>query len=290
MFVVQKPLVLGHEAAGIITAVGPGVSNVRPGMRVAVECGIPCKTCVRCQENNKYNLCLNMRFCSSAKTFPHLDGTLQTFLTHPADLLHPLPPNISFEQGALAEPLGVVIHASRRAGSVGGKGEPGAKGANVLVFGAGAVGLLACMLARAQGANRIVCVDVNEQRLQFAKKQGFVDLVFNSSSPRDRRPSSASPLTPAELMQESLDRSKKSAELILEGTGMAGTEGFDVVFECTGAEPCIQAGIYVSLFHCLHLYHTYIPLRLLERVERSCWLAWVVQQSLSQSLPLLPGK
>lgn len=240
-------MALGHESAGVVTAVGEGVTSIRPGMRVAIECGIPCrnkKSCARCREG-RYNLCPSLRFCSSAKTHPHLDGTLQEVMNHPADFLHPLPPNITFEQGALAEPLGVVIHASRRA--AGGEGSGVKPGSNVLVFGAGAVGLLACMLARAQGAKRVVCVDIIEARLKFAKEQGFVSIVVNPAA-GNRQPAPANQ-TPAEAMAAMAERAKAGAERILRAAGMKdGEDGFDVVFECTGAEPCIQTAICVRFF------------------------------------------
>jgi L-iditol 2-dehydrogenase len=88
-FALQAPLVLGHEAAGVVTSVGPGVRNLVPGQRVAIEAGIMCSNCDYCHQG-RYNLCKGMRFCSSAKTFPHLDGTLQTRMNHPAHVLHPL--------------------------------------------------------------------------------------------------------------------------------------------------------------------------------------------------------
>lgn len=87
-FALQAPLVLGHEAAGVVTAVGPGVKNFVVGQRVAIEAGIMCNNCSYCSKG-RYNLCKNMRFCSSAKTFPHLDGTLQDRMNHPAHVLHP---------------------------------------------------------------------------------------------------------------------------------------------------------------------------------------------------------
>ena len=87
-FALQAPLVLGHEAAGIVTAVGPGVKNLVPGQRVAIEAGIMCNNCSYCSKG-RYNLCKNLRFASSAKTFPHLDGTLQERMNHPAHVLHP---------------------------------------------------------------------------------------------------------------------------------------------------------------------------------------------------------
>ena len=87
-FALQAPLVLGHEAAGIVTAVGPGVKNLVPGQRVAIEAGVMCNSCDYCSKG-RYNLCKNLRFASSAKTFPHLDGTLQERMNHPAHVLHP---------------------------------------------------------------------------------------------------------------------------------------------------------------------------------------------------------
>lgn len=87
-FAVCLPLVLGHEAAGIVTALGPGVSNLVVGQRVAIEAGINCRTCDFCIKG-RYNLCKGMRFCSSAARYPHVDGTLQSKLNHPAHILHP---------------------------------------------------------------------------------------------------------------------------------------------------------------------------------------------------------
>jgi hypothetical protein len=86
-FVLQSPLVLGHESAGIITAVGPGVTAFKVGQRVAIEPGVFCKKCRYCLDG-RYNLCENMRFASSAKSYPHLDGTLQGRMNHPIECLH----------------------------------------------------------------------------------------------------------------------------------------------------------------------------------------------------------
>ena len=87
-FALKAPLVLGHESAGIVTAVGPGVKHLVPGQRVAIEAGVYCKTCDFCRKG-RYNLCKGMRFCSSAAVFPHADGTLQARMNHPAFVLHP---------------------------------------------------------------------------------------------------------------------------------------------------------------------------------------------------------
>ncbi|KAA1472494.1 GroES-like protein [Dentipellis sp. KUC8613] len=224
-FALQAPLVLGHEAAGIVTAVGAGVKNLVVGQRVAIEAGIMCNNCDYCS-SGRYNLCKGMRFASSAKTFPHLDGTLQEHMNHPVHVLHPLPDNCSFEQAALAEPLSVLIHASRRASL--------ASNQTILVYGAGAIGLLACALAKSQGASRVVAIDINEARLAFAKTQGFADDVFClPASPK------------AKTTEDQLRRAKENADRVLKVFDEE--DGFDVIFECTGAEPCIQMAIHTAI-------------------------------------------
>ncbi|KAH8114001.1 GroES-like protein [Phellopilus nigrolimitatus] len=174
---------------------GSQVSGLRIGQRVAIECGLMCSNCDYCKKG-RYNLCKGMRFCSSAKTFPHLDGTLQDSMNHPAHLLHPIPDNVSFEQAALAEPLSVLIHASRRAGLQ--------KGHTVLVFGVGAIGLLACSIARSRHAARV-----------------------------------------AKTTEDILRRTKENIMMALQEFDEP--DGFDIVFECTGAEPCIQMSIHACI-------------------------------------------
>ncbi|KAJ7240587.1 chaperonin 10-like protein [Mycena rebaudengoi] len=224
-FALQAPLVLGHEAAGVVTAVGPGVKSLVPGQRVAIEAGIMCNKCDYCAKG-RYNLCKEMRFCSSAKTFPHLDGTLQTYMNHPAHVLHPLPENCSFEQAALAEPLSVLLHAARRAQV--------SAGQTVLVFGVGAIGLLACSVAHSLGAARVVAIDINQSRLDFARANGFASDTF-CLSPADK----------AKTSEEQLRRAKESILAAL--CKFDEPDGFDVVFECTGAEPCIQMSIHAAI-------------------------------------------
>lgn len=78
---------LGHESAGVVVAVGSEVSNFKVGDKVALEVGLPCEQCGRCKEG-RYNICKDMRFRSSAKAFPHAQGTLQDRINHPAAWCH----------------------------------------------------------------------------------------------------------------------------------------------------------------------------------------------------------
>ncbi|BEI86581.1 hypothetical protein CcaverHIS002_0608680 [Cutaneotrichosporon cavernicola] len=226
-FKIRDPLVLGHESCGIVTAVGPN-TNLSVGDRVALEVGISCRTCSYCKDG-RYNLCPNMRFCSSAKTHPHLDGTLCEVMVHPAHLCHLLPKGVSMTEAALAEPLSVVLHAYKKAAL-----RPGAK---VLVIGAGAVGLLAASLVKACGASTVVSVDIEETKLGFAKEMGWADTTF--TLPKGPRVSGAESLEAAKANWDLLKASPAIVENGLEN-------GFDAVFECTGVEPCMQLACYAA--------------------------------------------
>ncbi|KAJ3550409.1 hypothetical protein NMY22_g502 [Coprinellus aureogranulatus] len=252
-FNVKGPLVLGHEAAGVITAVGrdvdPGL-RLSKGQRVAIEAGIYCRECSFCRKG-RYNLCKAMKFCSSASAWPHMDGTLRERMNHPAFLVHRLPDTCTFEQASLAEPLSVLIHASRRADLKAGQ--------SVLVFGAGTIGLLACALAKARGASRVVVVDVNSSRLEFARRNGFATETYTSPQTASSHPpppstccSSCSqaipanpPPSPRQISEAAIRQSQADAGNILEHFGLKGT-GFDLVYECTGAEPCIQMSVFAA--------------------------------------------
>lgn len=239
-FALQAPLVLGHEAAGVITALGPSAPSssthgLHVGQRVAIEAGIKCGECSYCTKG-RYNLCKNMRFASSAKTFPHLDGTLQERMNHPASCIHPLPDNVSFEQAALAEPLSVLIHASRRAG-LSQSTPPAQVPSSMIVLGVGAIGLLACAVARTYGVARVCAIDINRARLDFALEHGFADAVFCLPPPAGEKPKTA---------DEQLKRAKDAADAALRAFGLADDGGADVVYECTGAEPCIQQSVFLA--------------------------------------------
>ncbi|KAK7972596.1 chaperonin 10-like protein [Apiospora saccharicola] len=167
--IVREPMTLGHESAGVVTGVGADVKDLQVGDRVALEVGLPCEDCALCKEG-RYNICKGMRFRSSAKAFPHFQGTLQERINHPAKWVHKLPESVTLEQGALVEPLSVAMHARDRA-----QLKPGS---TVLVLGAGAVGLLCAAACKASGAKAVIIADIQEDRVNFAVENGFADVAI----------------------------------------------------------------------------------------------------------------
>lgn len=190
-WIVDGPFILGHESAGVVTAVGEQVSAVQPGDRVAIEPGTPCRNCDQCRAG-RYHLCPDLAFLAT----PPFDGSLQQQLVIDHRCLFPMPDAMSFEQGALLEPLSVGIWACRRAGL-----QPGE---DVLVSGAGPVGVLAAQVARALGARRVLITDLNQARLDLAAGFGL-----ETAQPADSH-----------------------------------DPEFDVLLECSGAPGALEAGLW----------------------------------------------
>ncbi|GAH78503.1 unnamed protein product, partial [marine sediment metagenome] len=153
-FVVRKPVVLGHEVAGEVVELGSEARMLKVGDRVAVEPGIPCRHCDYCR-SGRYNLCRNVVFLSAP---PH-DGFFREYVAIAEDFAYRLPDNVTMEAGATIEPLAVGLHAT---GLIGLRA-----GDDVVVLGAGPIGLLATAAARALGAARITAVDLIPLRLEF---------------------------------------------------------------------------------------------------------------------------
>lgn len=232
IFKIQSPMVLGHESSGVITALPstlPPGCDLKVGDKVALEVGVYCKSCKYCKVG-RYNLCSSMRFASSAKTFPHLDGTLTEVMCHPVDLLHKIPSSLNLHSASLAEPLSVVLQAFKRAHI-----QPGSK---VLVLGAGAVGLLTCSLAKASGCTTVIAVDIEQGKLDFAKKMGWA--TGTHLLPRGPRCSGADALEVAKSSWEGLKTDKVFTDVL----GLE--DGFDTVFECTGVESCMQMAVMAA--------------------------------------------
>lgn len=171
-YVVSGPIVLGHECAGQVVAVGSEVTRVAVGDRVAIEPGAPCRDCRECMAG-RYHLCPDLVFFAT----PPYDGSLVQRMAVDERQLFRLPDTMSYEEGALCEPLSVGIWACRRAGL-----EPGDR---VLVTGAGPVGILAAQVARALGAASATVVDVAEFRLDMARELGFATERAGEGDSRD---------------------------------------------------------------------------------------------------------
>ncbi len=159
-YVVDAPVILGHEASGVVVALGADVTGLSVGTRVALEPGVPCGACVECRAG-RYNLCPDVVFYAT----PPVDGAFAEFVTIHEDFAHPVPDSISDDAAALLEPLSVGVWACRKAEV--------ALGMSVLIAGAGPVGIMTALVARASGASRIVLSDVNVDRLSKASDLGF---------------------------------------------------------------------------------------------------------------------
>lgn len=159
-YIVDGPIILGHECAGTVIAVGDEVTHVAVGDRVAIEPGKPCRDCRDCMAG-RYHLCPDLVFFAT----PPYDGSLVQRMAIDERQLFRMPDSMSFEQGAMCEPLSVGIWACHRAGL-----EPGDR---VLVTGAGPVGLLAAQVARAFGAASVTVADIADFRLDMARTLGF---------------------------------------------------------------------------------------------------------------------
>ncbi|CAA9326885.1 MAG: L-idonate 5-dehydrogenase [uncultured Microvirga sp.] len=171
----KEPMILGHEIAGTVAAVGDKVSAVRPGDRVAVDPSRACGRCRYCAENLA-NQCLDMRFFGSAMRFPHVQGGFRQALVAQARQCVPVPADLPLAMAAFAEPLAVCLHAVSRAGSLAGK--------RVLVTGAGPIGVLTLLAARDAGAAEVVITDVADAPLALAAKVG-ADQAINVAQDAD---------------------------------------------------------------------------------------------------------
>jgi L-iditol 2-dehydrogenase len=177
-FVVKAPLVLGHEAAGEVADVGPGVTDVAVGQRVSVEPGVPDMSCRQCLAG-RYNLCPNMRFFAT----PPIDGAFAEYVVVHEAFAHPVPDSIGDDAAALLEPLSVGVWACMKAHVT--------AGSRVLVTGAGPIGLVAVQTALAFGATEVIVSDVNPARLALATELGAtetVDVRATSVADLDRPP------------------------------------------------------------------------------------------------------
>jgi L-idonate 5-dehydrogenase len=203
---VRAPMPLGHEIAGVVEAVGEGVSHLAIGQRVAVNPSRPCGQCRYCREGQRQH-CLDMRFMGSAMRFPHVEGGFREFVCVDAAQAVPIADGLTIGEAAMAEPLAVCLHAARRAGPLQGK--------RVLVTGAGPIGMLCMLVARQGGAAEVVMTDVAKPPLATALKLG-ADAALNVAEDREA------------LKPWAADKG-----------------AFDVLFECSGNQAALKGALEV---------------------------------------------
>jgi L-iditol 2-dehydrogenase len=216
--VVTGDHILGHESAGTVLAVHSDVTSLKPGDRVAIEPNIICHDCEPCL-TGRYNGCERVKFLST----PPVDGLLRRYVNHPAVWCHKIG-DMSFEDGALLEPLSVSLAAVERSGVR--LGDP------VLIAGAGPIGLITLLSVRAAGATPIVITDIDEGRLRFAKSIAPDVRTYHVQS-RHRAEDSA-----ARIINALNDGENSGAEALRPS----------LVLECTGSESSIAAAIWSVRF------------------------------------------
>jgi threonine 3-dehydrogenase len=240
------PAVFGHEMAGTIVAVGNKVNQTRIGQRVAFEPHAYCGECYLCRTGNKH-VCLNM-----GKFQKYQDGGFAEYKLATENMFYVLPDNVSFEQGALCEPGGVAMYAMEDSHM-----NPGDV---VVIYGCGPIGLMAMQIFKACGAGKVIGIDVNEFRVNMAKK--YADVVINGAK-------------------------EPALDIVREISGARG--GVDVIIEATGA-----ASVYETMFqmarpeaHVVLIGHPdgAVPINVMKDINlkslnikghfgRSIWSAW----------------
>ncbi|MFN3276062.1 MAG: L-idonate 5-dehydrogenase [Paracoccus sp. (in: a-proteobacteria)] len=180
---VREPIILGHEAAGRIEAVGAGVENLRPGQLVAMNPSHPCGACEFCTSGLPHH-CTAMRFKGSAMYLPHEQGMFRDQMIIGARQCHPLPDTITPGAAACAEPLAVCLHAANRAETIAGP----LTGKTVLVTGAGPIGALCVAVARQRGAKTIIVTDIQAATLAVAGRMGADHCVNPVTDPQGLAP------------------------------------------------------------------------------------------------------
>ncbi len=202
-FIVNEPMVLGHEASGTVIEVGNNVKHLKPGDRVCMEPGIP-EPGSKAVMLGIYNLDPAVRFWAT----PPVHGCLRETVVHPAQFVFKLPDNVSYAEGAMAEPLSVGLQAVKKADI-----KPGDV---ALVTGCGTIGMVTAMAALAGGCSKVIITDIIQEKLDIASQFGIIPVNIEERNVSD------------------------VVSKITEGWGV------DVIFEASGSESAIS-GIFESL-------------------------------------------
>ncbi len=159
------PVTQGHEVSGEIYEIGEGVEDLKVGQKVIIETQVVCGECYPCK-HGKYNLCENLKVMGFQTV-----GAASEYYMVESSRITPIPENMSFDEGAMMEPLAVAVHAANRYGDI--------EGADVAVLGCGPIGILVAQVCKAKGAKRVMITDISDMRLELAKKCG-IDFAVNT--------------------------------------------------------------------------------------------------------------
>jgi len=198
------PLVMGHEAAGIVSAVGSSISNFAPGDRVTFDSTVYCGACPSCLRGDM-NLCDSRQVLGVSCGDYRRAGAFAEFVAVPARILHRLPENLPFAEAAMLEAVAVAIHGVNLAHI--------SVSDSVLVIGAGTIGILTLQAVRAAGCKKILVTDVDQDRLNLAKQLGATETLLS-----------------AENLQSQILQ-------------LTNNQGVDVALECVGRNETVAAGI-----------------------------------------------
>lgn len=202
---VKFPFILGHECSGEVVDIGKAVKNIKIGDRVAIEPSVHCGKCEYCR-NGKFNLCDDYHFLAAP---PDNNGAFVEYITHRYDHCFLIPGAISFDEGALVEPLAIVVQAFEISNFN--------IGDNILILGSGTIGLLTLMLLKSLGADKCVAVDYFDSKLEIAKKMG-ADLTINAGD----------------------------ADLLFKAKEFSKGKGFPTIFDSVGKENSLNAGLSLA--------------------------------------------
>jgi L-idonate 5-dehydrogenase len=192
---VRQPIILGHEVAGTVERLGPGVTGLAEGDRVALSPSHPCGQCEYCRREEPQH-CLEMRFWGSAMRMPHVQGGFRRHVVTGARQCVRVGHDVSVGEAAMSEPLAVALHAVAQAGEV--------RGRRVLVTGFGPIGAVVLLALRHAGAGEVVATDIVDEPLAIARRLGAASAVNVAANPQA-------------LSAEEADKGR-----------------FDLAFECSG--------------------------------------------------------
>lgn len=250
---VPTPLIMGHEFVGDVAEIGSEVKNLMIGDRVVAEHVIGCGICIYCKQGLK-NLCVNPIVIGL-----HKSGALAEYVAVPSDLVFKLPPELTYDDGVLVEPLSIAVYAIKRANI--------SKPCTVAVVGQGPIGIFVNQVAKAMGC-KVYGFDINDSRLSYAQKMNYIDAGFNTTNP-----------TYQTDFQKAL-----------------GSDGADVVFEVVGREETAQISLNLAKSRgkvvILGVFEHNVSLNMMQIVKKELQVlgSWTCLDSFTETIDLIKSK